>query len=316
MPAARNRTITAIFATLILAAVTIIAVGSQPSACAACHRTIAAKVSSGAHADADCYACHLDHGLWSWPGFKFNEITAMYPGALGGEPDGPAAHTSRQSCVRCHAEILTRETERNGLRLSHATCAIGSTCDGCHSSVAHGTSVRWITEPQMEDCIGCHRQEHASTECDLCHAGKSTAERLTKGSWAVTHGPAWRATHGMGDLRTCDVCHESKKCASCHELPIPHPLDFGATHSEVAAAKPKTCGTCHDRTTFCDACHGMAMPHPKSFLEAHPDVATSVDDQRCLKCHRRDDCTRCHVAHVHPGSTDGNLKSSLPKAGD
>ncbi len=316
--APRRIVITALAAIVLVVGIAL-AASSTSAACGACHsmKPYTQTLQAGAHSGIACYECHLQAGAWDWPAFKFTEVFRMYPSELAGnKPNGSAQHTSVQACSRCHSEDIEQTIEQSGLRIAHTTCALGSTCDGCHSGVAHGDAVRWVTEPQMEDCVGCHRQEHVSTKCDLCHAGKSSAERLTKGSWTVTHGPQWETAHGMGDLRTCDVCHEARKCESCHQIPLPHPLDFGSTHPDAATSEPATCVKCHDRIDFCDQCHGVAMPHTPAFTEAHPTLVSSVDDARCVRCHRREDCIRCHVAHIHPGSTDGNLRSTLPAAGD
>lgn len=314
----RLRLVIAIASLAALALVLTIAVGSLPSACGSCHtmRPYAQALEKTPHASVNCYDCHLAAGSWDWPAFKSRELLGMYPASLVKRTlDGPATRTSRAACLNCHEDVLDDVTDLNGLRIRHATCAPTSSCDACHSAVAHGESTRWISEPAMEDCIGCHRDENAPTNCDLCHAGKSTTERLTRGPWAITHGPAWQTTHGMGDLRTCDACHDDKKCASCHGIKLPHPMDFGSTHPQAALEQPDACDTCHDRIAFCDGCHGVPMPHPDGFLPEHSSLVSTTDDPKCVRCHKEAECTRCHVAHIHPGSTDGTIGSTLPKVG-
>lgn len=310
-----------IITVLSLAALVLIvtlAVGSLPSACGACHtmRPYAASLNTSAHAGVNCYDCHLAAGTWDWPAFKAHELLGMYPRSLvKAELDAPATRVSRTACLKCHEDVLEDVVEANGLRIRHATCAPASSCDACHAATAHLETTRWVSEPAMEDCIGCHRDENAPANCDLCHAGKSTAERLTRGPWAITHGPDWESTHGMGDLRTCDACHDDRKCASCHGIKLPHPMDFGSTHPAVALEVPDSCDTCHDRTAFCDACHGVPMPHADDFLPKHSSLVTTTSDPTCIRCHKEVDCKRCHVAHTHPGSTDGTLGRDLPEAG-
>ncbi|MBN2404161.1 MAG: hypothetical protein JXE06_01120 [Coriobacteriia bacterium] len=293
-------------------------VGSSPTACGACHTMspYTEALQESAHSDIACYECHLPAGAWDWPAFKTHEVLGMYPASIiKARLDGAATMTSRTACLKCHSEVLEDVIEAGGIRIQHDSCAPEGSCDSCHSTVAHGESTRWILEPAMEDCIGCHRDEKAPTTCDLCHAGKTTAERLSRGSWAITHGPEWETTHGMGDLRTCDACHDDKKCASCHDIKLPHPMDFGSTHPAVALENPESCETCHDSVALCDACHGISMPHPEGFLSEHSKIATGTDDAVCIRCHKEADCVRCHVAHTHPGSTDGLIGAGLPETG-
>ncbi|MDO9556441.1 MAG: hypothetical protein Q7J82_02505 [Coriobacteriia bacterium] len=312
------RLVIAVTSLIVLALVVTIAVGSLPAACGSCHtmKPYAEALKDTAHASVNCYDCHLAAGSWDWPVFKVRELLGMYPvSVVKAELDGPATRTSRSACLKCHEDVLEHVTERSGLRVRHTTCAPANSCDSCHSAVGHGESTRWILEPAMEDCIGCHRDENASTNCDMCHAGKTTAQRLTRGSWAITHGPEWQTTHGMGDLRTCDACHDDKKCASCHGIKLPHPKDFGSTHPQAALEVPESCDTCHDRAAFCDACHGVPMPHPDDFLPKHSSLVTTTSDPTCIRCHKESDCNRCHVAHIHPGSTDGTIGDDLPETG-
>jgi hypothetical protein len=170
----------------------------------------------------------------------------------------------------------------------------------------------------MDDCVRCHLAKKVTVGCDACHADKSSRERLAAGPWQVTHGKNWRKTHGMGDITVCSVCHPSSKCVGCHGSVIPHPVDFGRTHSGLAKAPEAKCDGCHDQRDFCQACHGMPIPHPVGFLAGHSKIAKSRQDKACIKCHYQGDCDSCHIAHTHPGSTQGTLKKGplpKPKAG-
>lgn len=282
--------------------------GSTSSACATCHSDIHAA-EAASHADVSCYSCHLDQGLWDWPAFKAREVLVMYPGQLfGAAPDGPADETSRHACLECHDPVLNGTIERLGIRINHGVCAASGSCDSCHSAVAHGADVRWLREPVMEECVACHREQSATDACDACHQGKSETERLSTGPWQITHGANWKQTHGMGSLVSCSVCHPQDYCVRCHGTALPHSVDFGSTHGIDARAENASCGSCHDTVSFCDSCHGMSMPHPQGFLAQHSDSATGYEDESCLTlCHRKDDCDACHVAHTHPGRTDGTL---------
>jgi hypothetical protein len=233
----------------------------------------------------------------------------MYPGQIfGADPDGPADETARGACLGCHEPVLNGTIESLGIRINHGVCAPTGTCDACHSGVAHGEQVRWLREPVMEECVACHRAASATDACDACHQGKSETERLSTGPWQVTHGANWKQTHGMGSLKSCSVCHPQDYCVRCHGTELPHSVDFGTTHGNDAIAENASCGSCHETASFCEPCHAAPMPHPDGFLIEHSGIAKGYEDESCLKlCHRQEDCADCHVAHTHPGRTDGRL---------
>ncbi|MHB8965525.1 MAG: hypothetical protein ACYC52_06095 [Coriobacteriia bacterium] len=264
-----------------------------------------------------CYECHLSSDAWAWPVFKADEITRMYPRELFGDGlSGSVARTGRAACLGCHARVLATPVGASGLRIDHATCATTDSCDDCHSTAAHGTAVRWTRQVVMEECIACHAGIDAPRTCETCHEARSETERLAKGPWQITHGPSWEKTHGMGDLRSCDTCHPKDYCVRCHEIPLPHPVDFPALHGKQAQRAPASCAACHDAEELCDPCHGLEMPHPAGFRATHSETAGSRADEGCLTCHYETDCRACHEAHTHPGSTDGSLGQTLPSAGD
>lgn len=291
--------------------VLVSAIGSSPVVCASCHsmRASATSLAASSHTGIDCYRCHLASGAWSWPAFKARELLVMYPAAmLGRGVSGADDGVPDTGCVSCHDRVLRSTLEGKGTRIAHRTCAEGRLCSDCHGTESHGKAARWVRQPYMDDCVGCHLREKATTECDACHVEKSTAERIARGPWQVTHGPEWRKTHAMGDLALCETCHPASKCVSCHGVPLPHPADIGRTHGTLADEPGAKCADCHDRKGFCDVCHGVPMPHPADFLPTHSKIAKSRADASCMKCHYRYDCDTCHTKHTHPGNTRGTLR--------
>lgn len=293
---------------LLLAAVVATA-GSSPAACARCHTAEVKASKASSHSRVSCYRCHLSAGAWSFAGFKAEEMFGMYPAALlGRKQSGPVTPLSASACMGCHTKIMTAEKPlaARGLRILHRACAGDTpTCDGCHSTTAHGKATRNPQGPVMQDCLACHSKRHAPTACTTCHEGKLPTDRIRTGTFAITHGSHWRETHGLGDLNTCEACHTAARCTDCHKTPIPHPADFGATHGSYAKRDSKDCQACHRDPAFCSGCHGLPMPHPAGFTKVHSKVAKSVDDSRCTTCHDQTDCVRCHVRHVHPGGARG-----------
>ncbi len=300
----RRATVVIAGAVLVLSTALLGAITSSTAVCAPCHAAQVNALHQSPHAKSGCYSCHLEDGAWSLPGAKSAEWFRMYPSALLGDDVIVPQPTDRGSCLECHLTILDAPVERYGLRVDHATCATGDTCDACHTGDAH-PGVGLARGPVMEDCTACHLENGATIACDACHAGRTERDRLARGPWQVTHGPEWRSTHGMGNIDSCATCHPQEFCGKCHGVPLPHPAEFGRTHGASATEDPTGCATCHKSTRFCEACHGMHMPHPAGYLANHSADAAGIDDERCARCHVRSECEDCHSRHVHPGGASG-----------
>lgn len=303
---------------LIAAAAVLLVLGtgaltSSSASCATCHsmKPYTASLARSAHASVACSRCHIDGGVWGLGVFEASLFSRMYPAdAVGAGVTGPGSNVEPAACLSCHAAIMDGRTVRTrGIRINHRACVgLSGNCDQCHSTVAHGKATRWVRQPVMEECVLCHRKNGAPTRCDTCHAGKDQNQRLAVGPWQVTHGPNWSKTHGLGTLAFCSECHAPSYCAQCHHTPLPHPDTFGSTHGTEAMKPGSRCFQCHDRALFCNGCHGMPMPHPANFLKIHPAVAKARGSGGCVvQCHYADDCSNCHIAHIHPGSTPGTL---------
>lgn len=279
-------------------------VTSRPTFCGSCHAMSAAADghAAGAHRSVGCYRCHA-RGPVEVAGFKLFELTAMYPSLLREATLTAAARPVADSaCIVCHQGLDDGIQRARGVAVRHSTCAAEQRCGACHTAAAHGRGVRIQGGPWMDECVRCHLSRSATVECDVCHEGRREKDRLARGPWQVTHGPAWRTTHGMGELALCRTCHEPEKCVRCHGLPMPHPDDFGVQHGREAKRIGRArCTSCHDAAAFCDACHTLPMPHPVGFLRRHSTEARSPEDHRCLRCHEERSCEWCHEKHVHPG---------------
>jgi hypothetical protein len=271
--------------------------------CRSCHNTngLIAATKTSPHASVDCRACHVPAGRLNRVSFGFRQTFHMFiPLTDGAARDASAVPDSR--CLACHAKVESSVVSANGIRIAHETCDKGASCTDCHSATAHGKATSWVRTYDMDRCLECHVTK-AQTACNLCHEGRSTAERIVTGTFAVTHGPKWQETHGMGNPATCTVCHTSNDCASCHGSGVPHDSKFIEKHAAAAADKNAKCSTCH-ATTFCESCHGTPMPHGPTFIRDHAKSA-AAQPQLCKRCHADSDCTRCHETHVHPGGAIG-----------
>ncbi len=314
-PAARRRLIWA--APAILVALIILAGGYYAVAlpgCASCHGKgeFAEQTQASAHAAVECRSCHVPTAALDRVGFGFRQLFHMVlPLDRGTDRDAAAVPDAR--CVVCHDKLDTKTSTSNGLRIRHSSCAEGSSCSACHSATAHGTATTWLRVYDMDTCLECHVSQ-SSVKCDLCHEGRATERRIKSGTFAVTHGPDWQKTHGMGNAATCTVCHTAATCDKCHGPGLPHDAKFIEKHAEFAVQPDAKCSGCHERS-FCNDCHGTEMPHPAGFTKTH-EKTSDADPAACKRCHSDDDCKTCHEMHVHPGGAIGTLGNTSTGGGE
>jgi len=310
-PRSRRRIVWLILAGLV-AAVLVAGVFNAVAlpGCASCHDRPGFREATAAapHAEVDCRACHVPAGGLDRVTFGFRQTFHMIVPVTGvAVRDAAAVPDSR--CLTCHRKVMTSIVATDGIRIAHETCAQGAACTDCHVATAHGKSTAWVRTYDMDRCLECHVTK-AQIKCDLCHEGRRPSNRITSGTFAVTHGPQWRKTHGMGNPATCTVCHRSDACVGCHGPGLPHEANFVDTHSKYALDAKAKCDGCHDRT-FCDTCHGTPMPHTPQFTRGHAKLSAE-NPALCKRCHGGTDCTRCHLTHIHPG---GAIGGRLPKGG-
>jgi len=279
-----------------------------PKPCTSCHSRadFRAATQASAHAQVDCRSCHMASGMMGEVLFALQQPLHTYS-RQSRAADRDAAEVPDTRCKTCHEVSLRGVVGSGGIRMDHAWCAVGASCTDCHSSVAHGTANQWIRSYDMDRCLGCH-MESGNVQCDLCHQGRDATARIKSSTFAVTHGPKWRSTHGMGSIATCNVCHSSSDCADCHGVGVPHEPSFIDEHSSFAAHEDARCASCH-ADSFCDGCHGIQMPHPARFTPRH-STAAKRQPKSCTRCHAASDCTDCHEKHVHPGGAIGSAGSA------
>ncbi len=53
--------------------------------------------------------------------------------------------------------------------LPDGTVNAAQTCSTCHGAVAQMKQVKQVRDLKMGDCVDCHRQNNAPTDCAICH---------------------------------------------------------------------------------------------------------------------------------------------------
>jgi hypothetical protein len=116
--------------------------------CAFCHRSAANGFSAGMPDLQQCMGCHIVVGQ------GVPEIEKVRQAWLDQQP----------------LEWLRVHRLPDHTRFSHAAHAqAGVECATCHGDVASMRHVAQVRSLKMADCVACHQQTFASTECVTCH---------------------------------------------------------------------------------------------------------------------------------------------------
>ena len=292
----------AVVAVIVFAAIASVGVVAVAlPGCESCHLSgeFRTDTSASPHASVDCIDCHVDDTVTGRVAFATREMFHMVIPIVP-TLDRGFSEVPRERCVSCHEDIQGSQiVGSRGLRIKHADCAPAGLCTDCHSITAHGASTRWPRTSQMENCYECHGQTNKITACDSCHERREEREIVSSGGFRVTHGDEWQATHGMGNMSSCQACHDEDKCGKCHGVGVPHKRNFLATHADFSTSKYAQCMDCHVEK-FCSDCHAYPMPHSVKFVLEHGPTVDKDGEAKCLTCHVKADCDQCHVDHVHP----------------
>ncbi|MDH4140930.1 MAG: hypothetical protein OEV43_10225 [Coriobacteriia bacterium] len=222
-----------------------------------------------------------------------------------------------QACVKCHEGDWSSEATRTA-RIPHpAHTRVASetrSCVECHKWTAH-------LEPYAEE----HKQMPFSGVCVAygCHVGTKKTEQCFQ-CHHVLHesGEQWRTEHPSvvkvaGQNPCLESCHKVAQCQLCHTTGK-RPKFTGLTieigmkaieqlhvkpewttryHGEEALKDKSKCLRCHQSQGECDECHRQRPAFHGStttWIGRHKKSSKSVDDPRCLTCHKKPWCEDCH----------------------
>ena len=116
--------------------------------CAFCHRTAAAGVTAGLPDVQLCMDCHQTVGQ--------------------GQPEIEKVRTAWNHQQSIDWQLVHRLPDHT--RFMHdAHVQAGISCATCHGDVTQMQQVVQVRSLKMADCVACHQQNNASTECSTCH---------------------------------------------------------------------------------------------------------------------------------------------------
>jgi hypothetical protein len=318
-------------------------VGEGEAGCAECHRATrfddlapgdfdhAARTRfalEGAHAAADCEACHARAASPDGLGRRFGRIAADFAGrearaccaschtdVHAGAFDGasaPAEVEGRAGCARCHDTTSFRalraarfEHERwTGFALEGAHDAVA--CQACHGAAPpdSGRSLGRVAErygKSASRCADCHGDVHGG-RFDAAWLPREVAGRTDCARCHGTQGFGLGAReafeHGPWTGFALEGAHAAARCADCHVL--------RRAELRLGAARGASCEACHadphvgqfrrEGATDCARCHRSSETFAQVDFDHRAASRFALDEQ-----HAQLDCAACHRPWPLPG---------------
>jgi len=125
--------------------------------CTFCHRNVTKGAAATIPAVGLCMTCHKTVGDGNL------EIDKLRAVADAGDPvDWVRVHRVPDHVHFVHEAHIKYFSERDGILPS-------AVCSTCHGDVAGMTKVRQVQPLKMSDCVDCHRENNAPTDCTTCH---------------------------------------------------------------------------------------------------------------------------------------------------
>jgi predicted CXXCH cytochrome family protein len=301
--------------------------------CGACHETIFKSTNLDTvdlPREQLCLGCHTEQDERKECGYCHRDPERPLP-LRGHERQLVMNHQQhlklvKDDCAACHQQLPEPyRTDRmapsmEGCLTCHQQDWDHGRCELCHrdlgrfalrpvSAFSHQAGFdrnhRLQARAQPESCALCHEQ----TFCSECHSKTNSPrvdlqfpERVDR---SFIHRNDFLSRHSIeasADEATCQRCHGTDFCQSCHQrnglVPgapgglNPHPGGFGtrAGHGVAARQDIVACAACHDQgaASNCVTCHRSGgaggNPHPQSWLMKHGNEEIGRNAM-CKVCH-------------------------------
>jgi len=125
--------------------------------CQFCHRTVSTDEAASIPAVAQCQFCHdfgkID-GSASTSDTAQTEIAKLFDEAGNAQ----AINWVRVHRVPDHVQFVHAPHIQNGV-----------SCSTCHGDIGSMEVVEQVRNLKMRDCVDCHRDNNAPTDCTTCH---------------------------------------------------------------------------------------------------------------------------------------------------
>lgn len=246
--------------------------------------------------DEACATCHV----------RLTDAPGLTTADIKGFPK-PQSHDAPDFLLGGHGKAAKGEGDRA------SPAAVAASCATCHA---------------RNLCITCHVNAPEVSAIVALALDDRSPTYATKQPVPASHAAAgFLRGHGREAQRanaTCETCHARESCTTCHiggppravaalpavgpgraagaqltrTPPVSHTPEFRERHGMDANARPRTCETCHVRST-CLECHrpeggGQSRYHAQGFLTRHPSAAYARE-ANCTDCHNPAQfCQSCH----------------------
>ena len=125
--------------------------------CTFCHRNVTKGAAATIPAVGLCMSCHTNVGDGIAEVEQLREIFAE-----GRSIDWVRVHRVPDHVHFVHEAHIRFFSKRDGIPASEV-------CSVCHGDVASMTKVKQVRSLKMSDCVDCHRDNGAPTDCTTCH---------------------------------------------------------------------------------------------------------------------------------------------------
>jgi hypothetical protein len=198
------------------------------------HATDTGRALNGAHAEAECTACHVEPVFEVKPA---NNCLSCH------EDDDAHAGTQGEQCLDCHNEIAWAENvffDHDLTRFPRLGKHAEADCDACHET---------------------HVFEEAPTECRECHAEVDPHAGRFPDTCGLCHNPVdwlqWQFDHDTQSDFELTGAHRDVPCQTCHRRPIAAQMRLGSRCADCHRSDDVhdgefgfDCGRCHSADSF------------------------------------------------------------------
>ncbi len=152
--------------------------------CTFCHRTVTTQSNAGVPAVQQCMFCHQAIGPQSSPELQKLRSAAGLDGAVKAPVDWRRihrlpdhvrfVHEAHIRYLTANPEAINNVPEQNKAAVQSAVQSNGQVmpsmvCSTCHGDVASMDKVKQVEPLKMGQCVNCHRDNNAPTDCAVCH---------------------------------------------------------------------------------------------------------------------------------------------------
>ena len=129
--------------------------------CTFCHRNVEKGAAATVPSVEQCVFCHSKiTGTTAQAEREIAKLTSAWE--AGAPINWKRVHRLPDHVEFVHDAHIRYFTEQLGVEAS-------ATCSTCHGDVASMTKVKQVRALKMGDCVDCHREYSAPTDCTICH---------------------------------------------------------------------------------------------------------------------------------------------------